>query len=102
MAGWLNLGSLALGLVSWVLPIVGFVKRKSKNWWFFPVASLSACAIALCLQIFYTNHLVRIEDWTALMDTHNAVARVSAILLVTTLVLNAALLALGKAKGKEF
>lgn len=100
-AGWLNLVSFILGLIAWALPIVSLVKRKIKNWRAFSAASVSACAIALCLQIFYTNHLVRIEDWAALMDTNNAVARVSAILLVITLVLNAISLAVHMRKSKE-
>jgi len=42
------------------------------------------------MQIFYTDRLVRIEDWSALMDTSTAVAMVSALFLVVTIVLNAA------------
>jgi cytochrome c oxidase subunit 4 len=41
------------------------------------------------MQIFYTNHLVKIEDWSALMDTSQAVAFVAALLLVVTIILNA-------------
>lgn len=40
-------------------------------------------------QIFYNNHLVKIEDWSALMDTTGAVAFVSAVLLTVTIILNA-------------
>lgn len=47
------------------------------------------------MQIFYTDHLVKIEDWTALMDISYAVARVSLILLIITLILNGISLALG-------
>ena len=88
----LNLGSLVLGLVAWILPVVNLVsydKANHRNWVVFSVVSISACAISLCMQIFYQNYLVRIEDWSALMDTSNAVALVSAILLVVTIVLNA-------------
>ncbi len=90
-AGWLNLGSLILGLVAWILPIVNLLRRNRAgrgNLAVFSVASISACAISLCMQIFYTDYLVKIEDWAALMDTFSAVALVSTALLVVTLILN--------------
>lgn len=43
---------------------------------------------------FYTDYLVKIEDWTALMDTSYAVAFVSLILLMVTIILNVISLAL--------
>jgi len=90
--GWLNLGSLVLGLIAWILPIVNLMqhnKADHRNWAAFSVASVSACAISLCMQIFYTDHLVKIEDWSALMDTSHAVALVATLLLVVTIILNA-------------
>lgn len=92
MLGLLNLGSLVLGLIAWILPVVNLLRRNkanSRSWVAFSVASVSACAISLCMQIFYTNHLVKIEDWSALMDTSHAVALVATILLVVTIILNA-------------
>lgn len=47
------------------------------------------------MQIFYTDYLVKIADWTALMDISSEVAKVSFILLMITLILNGILLALG-------
>jgi cytochrome c oxidase subunit 4 len=91
-AGWLNLGSLLLGLIAWILPVVNLVqhnKADHRNWVAFSVASVSACAISLCMQIFYTDHLVKIEDWSALMDTSSAVALVATVLLAVTIILNA-------------
>lgn len=90
-AGWLNLGSLVLGLIAWILPVVNLVqhnKADRRNWVAFAVASVSACAISLCMQIFYTNHLVKIEDWSALMDTSQAVALFATLLLAVTIILN--------------
>lgn len=87
----LNLGSLILGLIAWTLPVIDLVrsnKTERRNLPVMSVASLSSCAISLCMQIFYQNHLVKIGDRAALMDTSNAVAVVSAILLVITLILN--------------
>jgi len=88
----LNLFSLVLGLVAWILPIVNLMRYKQhdhKNWVAFSIISISACAISLCLQIFYNYHLVKMEDWSALMDTTGAVAFVSVVLLIVTILLNA-------------
>lgn len=92
MIGWLNVGSLVLGLIAWLLPVVnlvGYIIGKQRNWAILSILSISACAISLCFQIFYNNHLVKIEDWSALMDTTRAVAILSAVLLVVTIILNA-------------
>ena len=65
-----------------------YKKRDNKNWAILSILSISACAISLYFQIFYNNYLVKIEDWSALMDTTGAVAFISAILLVGTIILN--------------
>ncbi len=87
----LNLGSLLLGLIAWILPVVNLMRYKKhdhKNWVVLSIMSISACAISLCFQIFYNNHLVKIEDWSALMDTTDAVVFVSSVLLIVTILLN--------------
>ncbi|WP_124071715.1 hypothetical protein [Filibacter tadaridae] len=92
MIGLLNLGSLVLGLIAWILPVVSlkrYGESDHRKWVALSVMSISACAISLCLQIFYTYHLVKIEDWSALMDTTGAVASVAAVLLIVTILLNA-------------
>ncbi|QDP39347.1 hypothetical protein [Radiobacillus deserti] len=92
MIGLLNLFSLILGLIAWILPLVTLFRDKKqhdKNWVVLSISSVSACAISLSLQIFYSYHLVQIEDWSALMDTAGAVAFVSATLVIVTIILNA-------------
>jgi cytochrome c oxidase subunit 4 len=92
-AGWLNLGSLVLGLIAWILPVANLMWRNDaqhRNWPVLSAVSITACAISLWLQVLYSNHLVKIEDWSALMDTSAAVALVATILLVVTILLNAA------------
>jgi cytochrome c oxidase subunit 4 len=91
MFAWLNLGSLVLGMIAWILPVVHLVMCKAdhRKWTVLSAASISACAVSLWLQIVYTDHLVKIEDWSALMDTSSTVAMVSALLLAVTLILNA-------------
>ena len=92
MIGLLNLGSLLLGLLAWILPVVNLMRRKKqdyRNWVVLSIMSISACAISLCFQIFYNYHLVKVEDWSALMDTAGAVSFVAAVLLIVTIILNA-------------
>lgn len=89
---WLNPASIVFGLIAWILPFINLTKQNkssNKNWAIFSIASISACSISLCMQIFYTNHLVNIEDFVAIMDTFSVVASTSAFLLVSTIVLNA-------------
>ena len=95
MFGFLNLGSIVFGLIAWILPIIYFFRRAPAAGYpaVFCGASFWACALALCMQIIYTSHLVKIEDWSALMDTSHASAGVSVLLLVVTVILNAVALA---------
>jgi hypothetical protein len=89
--GWLNVGSLVLGLIAWILPIMNLImlnKQKNKNWASLAVISISACAFSLLFQLMYSNHLVIIEDWSALMDTAGAVVFVSSVLVGITILLN--------------
>jgi len=89
--GLLNLGSLLLGLIAWILPIINLNilnKAEHKNWFVLCITSICACAISLFLQILYNAHLVNIHDWAALMDTRRAVVLASSVLLVVTLTLN--------------
>ena len=91
MMVWLNVGSLVLGIIACILPTVSIMRykrHKQSNWTFQSFLSVSACAISLCLQIFYNRYLVQIEDWSALMDIVDSVSLVSVVLLVITLGLN--------------
>lgn len=85
--GWLNIGSLVLGLIAWILPVVSLM-RMTKQWAALSIMSLSACAISLVFQMYYNYHLVQIEDWSALMDTMGGVVVASTVLLIVTIVLN--------------
>jgi cytochrome c oxidase subunit 4 len=92
MAGWLNLGSIVLGLIAWILPIVNLMlikKHNHTNWIFLCFISMGACTISLCFQIFYNNYLVKIEDWGALMDITGGTVFAAIVLLIVTFVLNA-------------
>lgn len=91
MYGWLNVGSLVLGLIAWILPVVNlrrYKKHDCRNWAVLSITSLSACAISVCFQLFYNSHLVTIQDWAALADTTDHAASISAILVIVTIILN--------------
>jgi len=92
MIGLLNLGSLVLGLMAWILPVVNlmrYTKHDNRNWVTLSIMSISACAISLYFQIYYGYYLIKLEDWSALMDTQGTVAFVASVLLIVTLILNA-------------
>ncbi|GAB4074461.1 hypothetical protein GCM10028778_19640 [Barrientosiimonas marina] len=92
-AGWLNIGSLILGLVAWIIPMINIAankKQKNKKWIALSIIiSFSACVIAICFQIFYNLYLVNIEDFAALADTMRGVAVASTVLAIFTILLNA-------------
>lgn len=87
----LNLASLLLGLIAWILPIINIVNHKklnNKNWANLSVISMGACATSIYFQILYNNHLVNINDWTAIMDIIGSSVFLSSALLVVTIILN--------------
>lgn len=91
MIDLLNPGSLVLGLIAWILPVVNLKRYKQhdhKNWFAFSIISISACATSLCFQLLNNYHLVIIEDWSALLDTMGAVVYAAATLLSVTIILN--------------
>ncbi|WP_026675229.1 hypothetical protein [Alkalihalobacterium bogoriense] len=102
MIGWLNIGSLVLGLIAWILPVVVLMrKEKSGNnkLVVFSIWSFSCCGVALCFQMYYNYHLVIIEDWSALMDTMGGVAVAATVLLVVTIALNTMTLVVNRKKA---
>lgn len=85
--------SLAFGLAAWALPVVALC-RRGKN----PAhgtarvlsaASLAACAVALCAQLYHVLIRVNLGDWAGLMDTIPAVVWLGTLLLIVTITLNA-------------
>lgn len=89
--GLLNIGSIVLGLVACVFPVINLIRYNTSNnqyWFVFTLMSIISSMISLFMQIIYINHLINIKDWTAIMDTINVVAFASALLLVATIVLN--------------
>lgn len=95
---WLNWGSLALGIVAWIIPIVSIIRRKKRGAHnsLLTLLSMGACAIALWFQITYNNYLVVTNDLTALMDTIGTLNWIAAVLLVVTILLNSISIALNR------
>lgn len=92
MTALLNLGSLLLGLIAWLLPVVNLMryeKHAPKNWVTLSIMSFTACTISLFFQIFNNYHLVKNEKTYAIMDTSGGVTFVAAVLLIVTIILNA-------------
>lgn len=92
MVSFLMIGSLVLGLIAWILPIINIgriEKNKTEDLSIFSIASLIACSIALYFQILYSEYLVvERRDFSSLMDTLPTSAMLSAVLLVITIALN--------------
>ena len=85
--GYLNVMSFGLGLLAWGLPLVNlFIRSPKRN--LVIALSFIACTIALYGQILYTNHLIRINDTIALLDTNDAVVFASRVLIIGTIGLN--------------
>ncbi|MER2226985.1 MAG: hypothetical protein ABS916_08035 [Carnobacterium sp.] len=101
--GWLNLGSLVLGLIAWFIPIFNIIRRKKRgnSQLTMIVLSMGSCATALWFQISYTNYLVTIQDISALMDTTSTLNWISAVLLIVTITLNVTSIILHKDKASE-
>lgn len=90
--GWLNIGSFILGLIAWILPVLNLLNKSKfsiKKKCIFLILSISACALALLMQIINSTYLVTIKDWSAIEDTSECVTYMSSALLGGTFILNA-------------
>jgi len=88
-----NLLSLLLGLVSWGLGAAAVI-RPGIRWT--SAVSLLSCCVSLLLQLAEVHRLTELGDWSALMDTMDAVLAAAILLMAVTVVLN--LIALFRAK----
>lgn len=81
----LNLISFLLGLCAWALGAAAIAKKGSCPLSF---GSFTLCGVALMLQFFEIRRRVALCDWSALMDTADALAMAAAVLLTVTTALN--------------
>lgn len=105
MYGWLNLLSLALGLLAWVLPLVRLARLKhtTRIHTLHRACFISflCCALALVFQLHYQLHLVEIGDWSAMQDITYAVCLAAGVLLAGTALVNLPLLLFSAGEGRE-
>ncbi len=88
---WLNIGSLILGLLAWVLPLLAiarFNKSKDVQGNYMVYCGLVSAISSLLCVITYRHHLINIEDWSALMDTTGAFQLGAVSMSVVAIVLN--------------
>lgn len=91
MIVWLNISSFIIGIIALVFPIISmFIYKRNnyKSWFIFSIMSMIACSFSLLLQILHNYILVKLEDFSAIMDTIGAVTYVAAGLFVVTIILN--------------
>mgnify|MGYP001459723344 CR=1 FL=1 len=81
-----NLGSLVLGLAAWGIPLCA-IGRKYR-FGICCIGSLSCCVLSFLLQLLEVRNRVRLSDWSALMDTIDAVVAAAVIMVVVTLISN--------------
>ncbi|MGB7460906.1 MAG: hypothetical protein WA887_08515 [Carnobacterium jeotgali] len=88
--GWLNVGSLILGLIAWIIPTVNIMRRNKRgnNHSIPTLLSMGSCAVALWFQLSFNIYLIEINDYTALLDTVSTLKWVAAILIFVTISLN--------------
>lgn len=87
MTVFYNLCSLFLGLAAWALGFAAIFCRKGHPKVMF--ASFACCGVSLVSQFFEVRHRILIDDLFAIADIYPAMAWVTLVLLVGTLLLNA-------------
>lgn len=92
-----NIGSLILGLAAWGLPLLAIGKKY--RFALCCIGSLSCCVTSLLLQLLEVKRRVALSDWSALMDTMNAVILAVVVLICGMVAINAIAL-FGFRKGK--
>jgi len=91
-----NLISLCFGMAALFLPVLALTRDGQKpdreGRLVISAVSFFSCAVSLCAQVFETLLWVERGDWSGLKDTHGALAALSLMLLVLTVLFNALLL----------
>lgn len=86
MTPFFNLASLLLGLTAWGLGIVKILRRKQTA--FLMSASYLCMGTAMVLQFFELRHRILTGDLSAVLDIYPAMAWVTLVLLLGTVLLN--------------
>lgn len=90
MGVFLTVGSLVFGLISWGIPLVLLARKTSATNAALKGSfiSLGCALVSLFMEILYTNHLVAINDLSAILDTQGAIVFGAFVLVTVTAILN--------------
>lgn len=86
MTTYFTLGSFVLGLAAWVIPLCA-IGRKYR-FGICCISSLSCCALSLLLELMEVKRRVGLNDWSALMDTIDAVVLAAVVMIVIMVISN--------------
>ena len=82
------LESLFLGLLAWSLPLFYCLCPRIRHISPVLLGSGAACGGALLLQLIEVRRRTALRDWSALMDTMDAVVCAAVVLLAVTVLLD--------------
>ena len=91
-----NIGSLILGLAAWGIPL--FAVGRKYRFSLCCIGSLSCCAISLLFQLLEVQRRVHLNDWSALLDTTDAVI-LAAVVLICGVIVTSLIALFGGRKG---
>lgn len=86
MLGLFNVMAFIFGLFAILLPLWALIKRN-KNM-IISYMSLSFCLFSLYCVISEYNHLINVQDWSAMLDITAFLTQISLALLIIVLILN--------------
>lgn len=81
-----SLGSIILGIVAMLLPIIGIVRKKKTVW--LTLSSLSVCTVSILIQLLHLAADAFYGDSASIYDTINVRCVVSLQLFVIVVILN--------------
>ena len=96
-----SIGSMLSGLISWMIPIWYISISQSKKKAHAVFASFSLAAAALMIQFFQIADEVYTGDYSALLDTMNALIFIVVLYIFLTAVLNLVMIRSGKIARKK-
>ena len=96
-----SIGSMLSGLISWMIPIWYISISQSKKKAHAVFASFSLAAAALMIQFFQIADEVYTGDYSALLDTMNALILIVVMYILLTAVLNLVMIRSGKIARKK-
>ena len=93
---FLGIGSIAFGIISWILAIFAIKASKAINAYEKTTGSFFCCIVSLVFQLYEVHNRVCSGDYTAIGDTIQAVLFASVVLIFITVTLNIAALVSAK------